>query len=55
MCKNNCVIEILFHEQGEPPLQDHSSLKASESFQFRFETLSRVEMPYFHHVGCGDG
>ena len=55
MCKSNCVIEILFHERGGPPMQDQSSLKASESFQFRLETLSRGEMPYFHHVGCGDG
>ena len=36
-------------------MQDQSSLKASESFQFRLETLFRGEMPYFHHVGCGDG
>ena len=43
----NCVMEILFHERGGPPMQDQSSLKASESFQFRLESLSIVEMPFF--------
>ena len=39
-------------------MQDQSSLKASESFQFCLESLSRGEMPYaygYAHVGCGEG
>ena len=55
MYKSIRVIEIFFREQGGPPMQDQSSLIASESFQFRLETLSRGEMPYFQHVGYGNG
>jgi len=45
MYKSIRVIEIFSREKGGPPMQDHSSLKASESFQFRLETLSGGEMP----------
>ena len=50
MYKNDCVIEIFFQKQGGPPMQDQSSLKTSDSFQFRLESLSRGEMPFFPHM-----
>ena len=56
MYKSNCVIEKKNQKQGGPPMQDQSSLKISDSFQFFLESLSRGASEFFgFHKGEGLG